>query len=395
MGAKLIATIQEFIGTAAEMAALVGTEGLHAGSKFSTTDESPPKKYKYTGSAWIDDPDNNAVLTGSNIAYDNNTDALKISSISKKWRDNFRGPSLDTDKWDLVQQGSGQTLDFSGYKLVARAGTTSLAATILRSKEIFNLPLRVTFGHKLSQRIANQAFVIELVSVDDEGAPDDKDMAAVGFDGTTATYCTIYTKCDGQPMWFTLNNPIFTTASDAIQEIEAFPDEVWFNSRGLNSISGHSFKNVEQTVTPNANKRYKVQIRLLNSSTPPASNTDWTLYFINVIEFSELTTEITAPVNTTLIGSIASNFEQVTINATSGGVALTPATYGANTKALISVETAQIRYRIDGQGAVTASVGMILNPGDILELDSATDIANFRAIRTGSTSGLISVTYSS
>jgi len=233
-------------------------------------------------------------LMGSNIAYDNNSDVLKMSSIHKKWRDNFRGPSLNLDKWEIVQQGAGQILDLSGFNMVASAGIEASAATILRSKEIFNFPLRLTFGHKLSQRIANQSFIVELISVDDNGAPDNKDMIAVSFDGTTATYCTLYSKCDGQAIWFTPNVTTLATNSDAIQEIEVFSDEAWFHSRGLNSVSARSNSKVEQTVIPNPNSRYKLQIRIYNSSTPPASNTNWTLYFVNAIEFSELTTEITA-----------------------------------------------------------------------------------------------------
>ena len=92
-----------------------------------------------------------------------------------------------------------------------------------------------------------------------------------------------------------------------------------------------------------------------------------------------------------LTGSNAANYESVTV--ADSAIGLTSGTYGTNVYALITCETAQIRFRIDGTNP-TASEGHILNPGDILRLDSNADIAAFKAIRTGSVSGVIKATYS-
>ena len=92
-----------------------------------------------------------------------------------------------------------------------------------------------------------------------------------------------------------------------------------------------------------------------------------------------------------LTGSNAANYESVTV--ANSAIGLTAGTYGANVYALITCETAQIRFRIDGTNP-TASEGHVLNPGDILRLNSNADIAAFKAIRTGSVSGVIKVTYS-
>ena len=97
--------------------------------------------------------------------------------------------------------------------------------------------------------------------------------------------------------------------------------------------------------------------------------------------------------NVQLSGSKAAEFETVTIDNTAGGVALTAAKYVTCIKALISVETAQIRFTVDGT-APTTTVGHILNSGDVLSLTSNEDIAAFKAIRTGTSSGTIQVTYS-
>lgn len=96
--------------------------------------------------------------------------------------------------------------------------------------------------------------------------------------------------------------------------------------------------------------------------------------------------------------------EKITVDNTAGGKALTKATYDPVSRdainnnarqaqrAVITVETAQIRYRYDG-GAPTDAVGHILNSGDVVTLIGYAAINQFRAIRTGGTSGVIVVTY--
>lgn len=87
------------------------------------------------------------------------------------------------------------------------------------------------------------------------------------------------------------------------------------------------------------------------------------------------------------------SFETVTVTGTA--TTLTPPTYDClykQTKAIITVEVANIRVRTDGT-APTAAVGHLVNIGDVIELDSIEDITSFQAIRTGDTSATLSVTY--
>lgn len=92
-----------------------------------------------------------------------------------------------------------------------------------------------------------------------------------------------------------------------------------------------------------------------------------------------------------LTGSNAGAYESVTVaNAAIGLTALTIAGYS---KAKITVETAQLRYRIDG-GNPTAAEGHIANIYDLIVLTSAADMVAFKAIRTGDTSAVIKCTYS-
>lgn len=101
--------------------------------------------------------------------------------------------------------------------------------------------------------------------------------------------------------------------------------------------------------------------------------------------------EAALPVQVT--GSNAGQHESITVDNTAGGKAFTTAKIAGMRYAFVTVETAQVRFTIDGT-APTTTVGHLLEIGDILKLDSAEDLAAFRAIRTGSTSATIHCTYS-
>ena len=92
-------------------------------------------------------------------------------------------------------------------------------------------------------------------------------------------------------------------------------------------------------------------------------------------------------------------FEVITVDATAGGKGFTVTKYytAASSKiisdyAIIVNETAKIRFTVDGT-TVTASVGtpLQINQGWILE--TYEELKNFKAIRTGDTSGSLNVIF--
>lgn len=89
---------------------------------------------------------------------------------------------------------------------------------------------------------------------------------------------------------------------------------------------------------------------------------------------------------------VSNDFEQLTVDATVGGKALTGATYGASRYAEVVVETAPLRYTTDSTPP-TATLGILTVPGDVIELESNEEIVAFRAIRMGSVSAVINCTY--
>ena len=87
--------------------------------------------------------------------------------------------------------------------------------------------------------------------------------------------------------------------------------------------------------------------------------------------------------------------EAVTVDATAGGVKLTESLYITNPPgraAILTVETAQIRYLSDGT-APTSTTGHQVSPTQIITLRNPSELSKFRAIRTGATSGVVRVTF--
>ena len=86
-------------------------------------------------------------------------------------------------------------------------------------------------------------------------------------------------------------------------------------------------------------------------------------------------------------------YESVTVADTAIGI--TPTLYssaGAKAlRAMVTAETAQMRYRMDGTSP-TDTEGHLLNPFDALMLENSDQIAAFKAIRVGAVSGVLKVT---
>ena len=85
------------------------------------------------------------------------------------------------------------------------------------------------------------------------------------------------------------------------------------------------------------------------------------------------------------------NFEALTVAGSSIG--FTAATATTAKLAVAKVESAQIRYRTDGT-APTATVGVVADPGDVIQVWGSADILAFRAIRTGGVSATLSTEFS-
>lgn len=236
-------------------------------------------------------------IKGSSIAYDPADDMFKIKSLQKKWRDSFPGAALDSAKWDLLQTGSGHTVTVTGGQLIVATGTTINSETIIQSKEYFTVPTRALFGFSISQKIANQEFYLELVSIDPvTGDADGKHGMSWKMDntGASAAYAIYEVWNSGLARLSSAATSGNTWTAMSIKELELFADEAWFHDRTIDSSSGRTNSWVRHQQIPDPGALYKVRLRAKNLGSAPASSTNLTLQFACVVDYAELTAEITA-----------------------------------------------------------------------------------------------------
>lgn len=77
--------------------------------------------------------------------------------------------NVDSDYFTLVRTGSGQAISQASGNLVMTSGTTANAETIVRSNKTFKDSFILKWQAQLSQRIANNNFIVELVDLIGDG----------------------------------------------------------------------------------------------------------------------------------------------------------------------------------------------------------------------------------
>jgi len=91
---------------------------------------------------------------------------------------------------------------------------------------------------------------------------------------------------------------------------------------------------------------------------------------------------------------LAFDYESVTVSSTAVG--LTASKFNAyaayEVKAFMTLEGAQIRWRIDGTNP-TSTEGHLLEAGQNLTIEGYKNLSQFKAIRTGTSDGVLKVTY--
>lgn len=199
-----------------------------------------------------------------------------------------------TNNWDLVSTGAGQTITCDGITAGSRylnidAGVTAAAETVILSKDIFYLPLKLSVAVSLSQRIANNNFYIELVGCDVDGVVDTNSTytspessqatnnASIRWSGTTAANAFYIARSQGAAELISSTSAFGTTAATGttpdfipafVYDIMANNEEVVFSSRAIDSSNASTVVGKRNVSILNPNKGYKVRIRVLNGTTP-------------------------------------------------------------------------------------------------------------------------------
>jgi len=216
-----------------------------------------------------------------------------VSTVGPILRDGFAAADVDSSKWESGISDDGSISQSAGT-LTVNSGTASNGTTFLLGRQTFSLPAKLSIGLQLSQRIANQQFFVELVSVNPAtGLPDEEETAAFVFDGTTAAQAKYRVTTGGLTPNLSAASTFPGTATAAIFEIEVYYDRCWFHgSSSLDSFAARSNSYRLQRQSPDPTALYKLRLRWVNGSTAPASNTSAQVNYLSASEYQELSAEV-------------------------------------------------------------------------------------------------------
>lgn len=247
--------------------------------------------------------------------------ARLVGTVKEKFRDEFL-TFIDGDKWDVIQAGAGQTLSVDGLLAGARylkmtSGTTANSETILRSKVSFAGPVKLAFSLTSSQSIANTECHIEMVEIDPVTGDLITDTSVftapnfnnarngfgMVFDGVSQNNAKIKVRGQGVSEYVSAAASIGSAARTATGVTPNFQAPVIVELLMQTELASMTVRaadspavaaNVGLTRTsyvPNPDRFYCIQIRVKNLGTAPASNTDWRIHFVRLLDATRLSVD--------------------------------------------------------------------------------------------------------
>lgn len=273
---------------------------------------------------------------------------LLDSTERNTWLEDFPGAALDEvteNGWDVLDAGGvgGSLIAVAGSQLTISAGTTIAEVVSIRSKRTFTLPLRVQFILSISQRIANNAFYLEVVNLAGDT------YAAWLFDSTSATSNKITNANAGQNV---TTNPsvgitgLGTGSGGALYEIDLRADGVDWYDRTIDGSTVANLRASRHRNIPKPDEEYYIRIRSVNGGVAPASNTNLVVERVLVQDNTKFVAEVSAgrgnhvssralPVTLPAGTTVSSGFISVNPSATSGASSLAKVQAAASTNATL------------------------------------------------------------
>lgn len=228
----------------------------------------------------------------------------QVSTTTRRWVDDFGGAALDPALWDFADIIPGITHVVANSTLVVSMGTTANAERHYLSKASFTIPFDVYVGLRLSQRILDNNVWVEIVEVDADGNPkphatvagEMRNRAGVGYvTSATAAAAQIEATCDDSPNGANLvtTTSWASTIADHDVHLEYRIADTWASNVTMDTASARSSTALRLSrQVPDPNGVYKVRVRVKNGATPPATNTDLTLYRVAIADVQELLVEL-------------------------------------------------------------------------------------------------------
>lgn len=204
------------------------------------------------------------------------------TNTQKRW--DFAGSALPAE-WSIIALGAGQSVSVASSLLSIVAGTTAGAETIVRCSTAFGLKFIARFIARLSQRIVNQNFYLEVTNA--AGTT----FARWDLNGATATTGQVVTQNQGTANT-ALAVTIPTTASFVTFEVYGEFEQTLFAACASNANVVKSGNAMFDRLTLEPSEQYYLQVRVLNGGTAPASSTTFDIDAVLLEDLETLAVEI-------------------------------------------------------------------------------------------------------
>jgi len=257
----------------------------------------------------------------------------------------FEGTSLPAG-WGVSALGTGMAVAVAGGAMTITTGTTASAITRVACSISLIPRCRIRFIAKLSQRIANQTFYLEVRNA--AGTT----YARYKFTGTTNTVCAVESAYAGVANTGKSPGTIGATSTSNLYDIRLDMDRAIYSIIAADAASIMSPSVVfDRNVPANEDELY-IEIRAENGGTAPASTTTLTIESVMISDMENVAVEIVpgqAIQNSATAVPIVSTGGSVSV---SGSVTNTPVTSSASTIVAAASTNATV---------VKASAGTLFN----------------------------------
>lgn len=243
-----------------------------------------------------------------------------VGTAKEKFRDDFL--TFDTvEKWNYVQQGLNHSVSVEGLLNGSRylkisSGANANSETIIRSRVMFQGPVKLAFSLTSSQSIINSECHVEIVEVDPVTGDLITDTSIFNspnfnnarngfglvFEGTSQSNSKLKLRGQGVSEYLNASTSLGTNSRVAsgttpnftaptITELLLQTEIASVNVRAVDSSAVSTVNLTRTSYVPNPDRYYSIQIRVKNLATAPVSNTDWRIHFVRLLDASRLSVD--------------------------------------------------------------------------------------------------------
>lgn len=227
--------------------------------------------------------DSAGILQKIFAAIPNLFNPVLISGQKQRWKDDFNGNLLSSD-WVISKNTGNGSITVSQSEAIISTGTVA-GITAIRSVKSFEVPCKVTFAFRASNRQASQTFKFGII--DESG----NNYAWFVLSVTNVNTAIIQSANNNSLVAATTINLGVNTSNIGIVELDLTFDELKFSSLAPNTTAGKTQIVSRHTRIPSPNEKYflEMEVENIGITTAGTLNIDFVGFQENEIIQSEVT----------------------------------------------------------------------------------------------------------